>query len=111
MLPRSDRLSVEQFNTVMEKGRVINSSLFLLRTISVDERTRISAVVPKKVAKTATARNYLRRKMYEAIKPFISEVAKNTHTIVFAKTGAGTVEFADLAKEIKNSFVKAKLLG
>lgn len=94
----------------MEKGRAVHSPLFVMRWLKTEDHSRVSAVVPKKVLKTAAARNNLRRRMYESLKPFMELLLPGTHAIVFAKAGADEKEFAGLADETRNIFVKAGLL-
>lgn len=110
MLPRSQRLSVQQFDFVMEKGRAYHSTLFLLRVKKVGSSTRVSATVPNKVAKKATDRNYLRRKMYESIRLIYGNIVAGQHIIVFAKSAAVAASFEQLNKEMCSIFVKAGLL-
>jgi len=98
----------------MEKGRVYHSSLFLLRVYKTDELKsvppKISAVVPNKVLKTAVKRNYLRRKMYEAVQKIYPEIRTGMHIIVFSKNTAATISFEQLCIGMKEIFVKAGLL-
>jgi ribonuclease P protein component len=81
-----------------------------LGTISKTIPVRVSTVAPNKVAKKATERNYLRRKMYEAVKPIYSDIIDGQYIIVFAKVAATTTTFTQLSEEMKNIFVKAGLL-
>jgi ribonuclease P protein component len=98
----------------MEKGKVYHSPLFLLRAIRVDEvgdnKTRVSAVVPNKVAKRATARNRTKRVMYGAVRPFFGEIKEHFHIIVFAKAGALSAEKNEAGQAMREIFVKAGLL-
>lgn len=110
MLPRSQRLSVEQLDSVMEKGRVAHSSLFLMRYTTGQESLRIAAVAPKKVIKTAVARNATRRKIYEAIKNIVGRAKNDVHVALFAKAEVTTKQTDDLENELEGLFVKAKLL-
>ena len=111
MLPRSQRLSVEQFNQVMEKGRITHSPLFIVRSVTVpDDDTGVSAVAPQKIFKKATQRTKLRRQIYEAIQPIFDLIKPHTHAVVFAKNVTDKAEFESLEKEIKEIFVKAGLL-
>jgi ribonuclease P protein component len=111
MLPSSQRLSSRQFDLVMKKGRIIRSPIFLIRLLKVEEKSRVSAVVPKKVCKTAVGRNKIRRQMYEAVQPFFSSLVQGYHIALFANDKAKEIDFADLSKEVKDLFVKAGLLG
>lgn len=110
MLSRSQRLSVEQFNSVMEKGKIFHSSLFLARILSNQIDTRISTVTPKKVSKTAVGRNKIRRKMYEAVRNFKDSIPPGSYIIIFAKPTIIKSKQIDIVTDIKTLFVKAGLL-
>jgi ribonuclease P protein component len=94
----------------MEKGRAHHSSLFMLRSASVEDKVRVSATVPNRIAKKAVLRNRMRRKMYEAIRLIISKIKDGQHTIIFAKSAATTATQEQLDKEMVDIFVKAGLL-
>ena len=87
MTSRSHRLSTKQFNEVISKGKVFHSPLFLMRALQTGEGpARIAAAVPVKIGKTAVIRNNLRRKVYEAVRPLLSDIKEGLHIILFAKT-------------------------
>lgn len=111
MLPRSQRLSVLQFNLVMEKGRITHSPLFILRSLNApDGCTHISAVAPQKIFKKATQRNKLRRRIYEAVQVVFSEISQPVHAIIFAKGGVPDADISVIENEVKDIFVKIRLL-
>ena len=110
MLSRSQRLSGEQLDAVMEKGRATHSSLFWMRTLKYEGLTKVAAIAPQKIAKTAVQRNSLRRKMYESIKPFFGSITPNHLIVVCAKEPVKKSVFKDLAKEMREIFVKSGLL-
>lgn len=110
MLPRSQRLDQKQFDIVMEKGRVFNSPLFLMRIVTGQADTRLSAVTPQKMSKKATERNRIRRAMYEALASVgVSNIA-SIHGIVFAKPAMIKATTSDIASGLKAFFEKAGLL-
>ena len=110
MLSRSQRLSGEQVELVMKKGRVFHSSFFWLRTLEYDGKTKIVVIVPQKVVKTAAGRNLSRRRMYGAIQSLYPLVKTKQLIILCAKNPVITIQSMDLVKEINNIFVKSKLL-
>ena len=109
MLPRSQRLSVAEFNAVMKDGGSVHSPLFLLRVRRAESRG-VSAVVPQKIVRTATGRNRLRRKMYEAIQPIFSSISADAHAVLFAKAPAIEAEHDVILKGVHEIFVKAGIL-
>ena len=110
MLSRSYRISVGQFNTVIERGRVAHSTLFLARILKDQPDIRIAAVASKKIAKTAVVRNRIRRKIYEAVRPLKSSLPSSIHVLIFAKAGLLQVTHKEIEADLKNLFVKAGLL-
>ena len=110
MLSRSYRISVRQFNTIMEKGRVAHSPLFLVRVLSNMPDTRIAAVAPHKVIKTASARNSIRRKIYASVRTLNIHQVASTHILIFAKAALATSDSKTITTELKALFVKLGLL-
>lgn len=110
MLPRSQRLSTEQLDSVMEKGRVTHSSLFLVRVLGGQKDIRIAAIASKKIAKTAVARNLIRRKTYNAVKTIKSKINPGLHIALFAKSVINTKKVTEIETDVQNLFVKAGLL-
>lgn len=111
MLTRSHRLSTEDFNKVMSMGKASNSPLFLLRSLGGQSGVHIAAVAPSKTVKMAAARNYVRRRVYEAVHPLIPNIKNGTHAILFSKNGAAEAAFKDISTDIKALFVKAGIMG
>lgn len=110
MLSRSQRLSGEQLDAVMEKGRVAHSSLFLVRALVGQKDIRVAAIASKKIAKTAVERNAIRRKIYAAVRPTKDRFVPGAHIALFAKTGVLRSPSQEIATDLKNLFVKAALL-
>jgi len=109
MLSRSQRLSVEQFDCVMKKGRLFHSTLFTLRLLCDQNEVGIAAVAPKKMAKTAVERNRIRRKIYEAVRPMCIRIRK-CHMILLAKPGVSVAKQKDISEDIGRVFVKSGIL-
>jgi len=110
MLPRSQRLSAEQFDRVIKSGKISHSPFFTVRSSIQRGTPRVSAVVPKKVCNTAVRRNKLRRRMYDAIQPIFSNIKDGVHAIIFAKGVAEDKDEKFLNEEVSKIFVKAGLL-
>jgi len=117
MLRRSRRLSTEQFNEVIKKGKAFHSLFFQLRiSRNPGEPTRAAAVAPVKMAKKAVARNDLRRRIYEIVSPLLPDSVVGYHVIVFAKPTllpAGEAKApsdAAVVEDLKALFVKAGIL-
>ena len=98
---------------VMQKGRAVHSTLFLLRVVDSPDpgsKSVISAVAPSKIAKTAVLRNSTRRKMYEAIKDHVPLFKHGQLAVILAKQTALTVSVQEMKTDMKPLFVKAGLL-
>jgi len=94
----------------MEKGRVAHSPLFILRYIqNTPTHSRIAAIVPVKVVKTATGRNKIKRKIYEAVQKIYSHIIPGYTIAVLAKTTAINADSKNIEMDIKNLLIKAKI--
>jgi ribonuclease P protein component len=113
MFRRSHRLSKEQFDETMEKGRVFHSPLFLMRVFDASDGKgfRAAAVAPKKIARTAVVRNTMRRRIYAAAGPLLGMTRDaDFHAIVFATGAATTATVVEMTRDLRGLFVKAGVL-
>lgn len=108
MLPRSKRLSTEAFNGIIGKGHSFHGPFLILRAIQKEGATRFAVSVPKKVAKLAVSRNKIRRQVYSAIDKL--DVKSDFEIIIIMKVGSDKLSFASLSNEVKEIFVKSRLL-
>jgi ribonuclease P protein component len=70
MLPKSRRLTSADVTAVLSSGKAVSHGVVRIKYRPRQERavfSRFSAIVSKKVAKAATARNRLRRRAYAAL--------------------------------------------
>lgn len=96
----------------MKKGRVFHTPLFIIRILKDQVLdTRIAAVSPKKIAKTAVIRNKIRRKIYESVKSFKKSINSPIHVILFAKSGIIEARTEDIKSDLTSFFVKIGILG
>jgi ribonuclease P protein component len=114
MLRRSRRLTKGQFDETMIKGRVFHSPFFLARISETKDLSlsKIAAVAPKKIAKTAVTRNRARRRIYAAVQPLVlAGLNPGVHIILIAKAPLLMADkIGDISVEIKALFVKAGLM-
>jgi len=110
MLPKSKRLPTKAFKQVIEKGQSFHGPFLIVRTILSNSPTRMSVSVPKKVAKLATGRNLLRRRVYSIISKKEEKIKEGYDVIVILKPGVDKLEFENLNEEIGKIFVKSSLL-
>lgn len=112
MLHRIHRLTTAQFDEIMKRGRVTHSPLFTVRACEFPGSgpSRIGAVAPAKIAKTAVSRNALRRKIYESVRSLLSELKPDLSIAVFTKGLLADVKTEQLQLNLREVFVKAGLL-
>ncbi len=91
----------------MKKGGFANSGLFSLRFLKNPLNiAHFSVVVSKKVAKTAVARNKIRRRAYS----ILNKNVKNPYFIMlFGKKGVEKATFKEVEADILNILQKAKI--
>lgn len=75
-----------------------------------DKPPKFSFAAPKKVAKKAVERNFLRRKGYEAAKNVVGETKFGIGAVFLLKKEAEETSAEDLAEEIKAALEKAGAL-
>ncbi len=86
MLARQHRLSTERFIETISKGKAFHSPLFLMRALETGAGvTRVAAVVPVKVGKTATVRSAMRRRMYASVAKELPRLKEGLDIILLAK--------------------------
>lgn len=100
MLPRSHRIATKHFPRVTQ-GKTKTNDLFRV-VVRMDDtliNPRCAVIVSKKLAKTAVARNRMRRQVYAALVPLIPHLPKAFIT-VFPKTSQA--DFQTLAENLKS---------
>lgn len=110
MLPRNKRIQKKDFPAPKRQGFRVHSPLFSMTVYKNDESTRVSVVVSKKTAKTAVVRNKIRRRMYEAMKPFMDRITKTSLIVIYPKKEVSTIRFNVLKKEIETTLSKGKFI-
>lgn len=110
MLPKKNRISKEDFPAQKMHGLRFSPSLFSGVVYKNETDVRVSVVVSKKTAKTAVVRNRIRRRVYNAIRPYIKLFLFPVLIVFYPKKDTSTVEFNVLKVEIETFLHKAKLL-
>jgi len=67
MLPKTERLTTKELDTLFKEGKQRNFPLFLV-TYAPSSRFSLSTLTSKKVFPTAVERNTVRRKVYNNLK-------------------------------------------
>lgn len=88
MIPFNNRFhGHSSLNYVYKNGVAIRSHLITIKTINNPHRkmSRVAVVIGKKVLKSAVGRNRIRRRIYEYIRPRLSQL-NGVHDIVIIVT-------------------------
>lgn len=110
MLPKKNRIPRKDFPLPSLKGVRSFSPLFSVVFYPHLSKSQVSVVVSKKTAKTAVARNTLRRRFYELLAPHLGELSRKATIVIYPKLGAEKARFVELKTEIKRVLKEAKLL-
>ena len=83
-----------------------------MRTLSIPENkdSHVAAVAPQKIFKTAVARNRMRRRIYEAVRPLVADIKGTVMLALFAKSTAQECKPTDLRNDLRDLFVKAGIV-
>lgn len=104
MLPKAHRLRSADFKR-LRGAPTFHSPHFLLRVKEVGGAVKAAAVVSVKTGGGASARNLLRRRIYTALAGRVRRGAGFFLTIT-AKTGASTLSFKELNRELSGLLPK-----
>ena len=87
MLPKNNRASTGEIDTIFKKGFSLNSTHLNFRYFKNDnKKTKISFIAPKNVAKLAVKRNLLKRRGYLALEAYNKDLPSGiTGAFIFKK--------------------------
>jgi len=102
MLPKKNRVDKKNIDLLFEKGTFIASPLFTFKyLIQKSPQVRISFIAPKKIAKLAVKRNFLRRKGYLILKKYIEQFPLGTLGVfIFKKPEEDILKIENEIKKI-----------
>lgn len=101
MIPKEQRIKRGEFEEILKKGRTYHSDLFSLRFLyeKTLKNSHFSVVVSKKVAKNATERSKIKRRLYYILKKH-SRVPKKPYFVAFfVKKDIKNIKFKDLEEK------------
>lgn len=96
MLPRAKRLTRDDFTDVAKGTRAASRHFSVSYRLTTTPKSAV--VVSKKVAKKATDRHLLKRRVLEVLE---KHSTPSLSVIVYAKTGSPSLSFAELKEEIE----------
>ncbi len=104
MLQKKERIPRKKFNEIFTNSKILSrGSFFVVRGLKTTDFA-VSVVVPKKIVKKATERNYIKRMMYFLISQKNKEnkqkniIIKGKYIIIFQKK---PLNFVDLSNEFR----------
>lgn len=99
----SERSANEEFALPSERRKYSN-------LYKNEGELRVSVVVSKKTAKTAVARNLMRRRFYEILQPNLNSFTQQGSLILYPKKETISTKFSVLKEEVESALRKAKLI-
>lgn len=108
MFPKKHRLSVKEFNKVLNDGRSFNSHFFYLRILKNDlEFIRIGVAVSKGLGKAPSRKNYYKRVLRNLLKLSLPSMATGHDIVLIAKDNIKNIKFQELEKDATELLQKA----
>lgn len=83
MLSKRARLTTAEVKKVLDSGRGKRATLLGIKTLPHSGTFKCAVVISKKIAKTAVARNRVRRAVYEALRK--TSLPVSGHAILFVQ--------------------------
>jgi ribonuclease P protein component len=110
MLSKANRLSVKEFDLVVKTGCEAHSPFFTIKYIPASD-FKFSPTAPKRIFKTAVARNRIRRRVYGAVRETLSlKKIKPNHIVLIIKKDIADLDSPRLVRVLKELFVQAHLI-
>jgi len=101
-----------EFQRVRQQGRSLTSRLLILAWVPNEVgKLRVGFVVSKRISKHAVMRNYIKRLLSEAIRPFVIELSDDIDVVITARQQIIGTDLSTLAQEIETLLRRAKLLA
>ena len=99
------------FQRVRQQRRSVASRLLILAWMPNDlAGVRIGIVVSKRISKHAVKRNYSKRLLSEAIRPFLPELSGGWDVVLSARSSLLTANLATLRQDVQTVLRRARLL-
>jgi len=108
VLPRKFRISRKEFSLVKKEGQRVSGPFFAL-LLKKGEGVKVGFIISKKIDKRATVRNKIKRRLSQALLPFLPKIRPKTHIVFLAKKVLGEKNFLEIEREVKRMLTKAKL--
>ena len=112
MFRKENRLQKEKdIERVFKKGKGVKEGFLVLKSVENGlAGNRFAVVVTQKVAKKASLRNKIRRRLREAIKGEKGKTREGLDVVLVALPGFEKKDFGEIKKSLAKIFLKAKIL-
>lgn len=111
MLSKKNRISRKGFPTPSLRGFRLYSPLFSIVVYTTGTNPRVAIVVSKKIAKIAVQRNKIRRRMYDALQPYLSRLAAPVTIVVYPTQISTKASFGEIQQEVNKTLLGSKFLN
>ncbi len=102
MFPVKHRVPRECFKKILIEGQKVSSGLFLMRKKQNNlDFPRFSAVVSKKVSKSAVRRNQIKKRFMHALRENALKYSNSDH-VVLASPKSNGATFLEISKALEN---------
>lgn len=109
MLSKDKRITSDDFKKRFEEATIVFTPHFSIKHIPSPDKPHIAVVISKKSAKTAVLRNQIRRKVYDRLATFFSDL-KPVYLVVTPNKSAQKLTNATLTQELHSALAKAGVL-
>ena len=111
MLPRQHRLGSQGAKFTIKRGKGLSGPFLRIKGVpSKGQHTQATVVVGLSVSKLATARNRIKRRVREILRPRLPKIQPAVNFMVFAGKGAEKRTFQELKTELDALLRRAGLI-
>ena len=111
MIAKNFRLQSNKIDYLLDKGLSTNTKIFIVKYAqNKQDFPRFCVIISKKIANKATARNKLRRQIYESIRTTgLLTIMSNTDIVLIPKKSITSKSFNEIKEDIKTLSLKITL--
>jgi len=112
MLPKNNRLKKRKdFQKVMRRGKGLREDFLFLKFLKNNLKVvRVGFIVSQKIAKKATQRNKIKRRLREGLREKLAQIKKGYDLIFIAQKGIEKKKFSEIKEKIDQLLKRAKIL-
>lgn len=111
MLPKANRLSNGELAKVKEEGKMQKSGeVAFLFTVVPEEGVKAGIVVSSRVARRATERNRIKRKLREAVRELVPLLKKGSRVVILSRRKVLFIDYRKLVSDLRQAFLEAGLV-